>query len=229
MDDLVGRTRAALREGDTLLVMSDHGFTSFRRGVELNAWLREQGYLALKGDARESDMPYLAEIDWSRTRAYAIGLAGLYLNQRDREGEGIVGDGGERDALLAELKAKLTGLRDQERGEIAIREAVVRDEVYHGPYAPEGPDLIIGYAPGYRVAWGAATGRTGPGAFIDNTKAWSGDHCVHPAAVPGVLFSNRKLKPEAKIIDLAPTVLDLLGVDRPAYLDGHSLLCDEPR
>ncbi len=229
MDALVGRTLEQLGPDDALLVMSDHGFKSFRRGVDLNAWLLKNGYLRLKEGAAVSTHPYLADVDWSATRAYALGLAGLFLNLAGREAQGIVAPGEPARLLLRELRDKLTGLRDEERGQVGIHEAVINTDVYRGPYRENSPDLIVGYNVGYRVSWDAAVGKAGPHVFSDNTKAWSGDHCVHPSLVPGVLFSNRRLRPDgANIIDLGPTVLDLFGVPLPAYMDGKSLLEPEP-
>jgi predicted AlkP superfamily phosphohydrolase/phosphomutase len=228
MDDLVGRTRRMVGQDTALFVMSDHGFKSFHRGVDLNAWLREHGYLALKNDAPSSDRTYLGEVDWNRTRAYAIGLAGIYINQQGREAQGIVPPGEPKRRLVQELCEQLTGLRDEARGEEAIHEAVASEAVYRGPYVAEAPDLIIGYNVGYRVSWESAVGKCGPKVISDNTKAWSGDHCIHPRLVPGILFSNLKLTDRpANIVDLAPTTLDLLGVDTPAYMEGSSLLKDD--
>jgi predicted AlkP superfamily phosphohydrolase/phosphomutase len=228
MDETVGKVLERIDEGTAVYVLSDHGFQPFRRGVDLNAWLREQGYLVLKNGASASPQTYLADVDWSRTRAFAIGLAGIYVNQREREAQGIVAAGDETRRLVQELQTRLTGLVDPETGETAIHEAVPRERVYNGPYVNDAPDLIVGYNVGYRVSWDAAVGKCSERVFSDNTKAWSGDHCIHPQLVPGVLFSNLKLKTEgARIIDLAPTTLDLLGVDTPAYMDGHSLLCEE--
>ena len=228
MDRLVGRTMAALDKDTALFVMSDHGFTTFRYGVDLNAWLLAKGYLKLKDDKPHSDQSYLAAVDWSRTQAYGIGLGGIFINQRGREAEGIVACGDETDRLVRELCRELTQLRNPRRGEQAIRQAVAREDVYHGPYTNVAPDVIVGYNAGYRVSWDSAVGKCGPHVFAENTKAWSGDHCIHPSLVPGVLFSNLKLRTdEANIIDLAPTALDLLGVTKPAYMDGESLLCDD--
>jgi predicted AlkP superfamily phosphohydrolase/phosphomutase len=110
---------------------------------------------------------------------------------------------------------------------VAIHQAVRREDVYRGPYVDAAPDLIIGYNVGYRVSWDAANGKCSPEVFSDNTKAWSGDHCIHPDLVPGVLFSNHPLRSErANIVDLAPTVLELLGVKRPHYFDGQSLVVE---
>jgi len=225
MDDLVGRTLEAIGDETALLVMSDHGFKPFRRGVDLNAWLVANGYMVLKDGAKTASHPYLVDVDWSKTRAYAIGLAGIYINKKGREGQGIVAPGQEARDLLRELSRKLTGLRDDQTGEVAIHEAVLSADVYRGPYIDQGPDLLIGYNVGYRVSWDAAVGKAGTAVFEDNRKAWSGDHCVHPALVPGVLVSNMKLREEpVNIIDIAPTVLELFGLEKPAYMDGKSLL-----
>lgn len=227
MDELVGRTRRQLEKGTALVVMSDHGFKPFRRGVGLNAWLMANGYLKLKNGATKSDKSYLKDIDWSRTKAYTIGLAGIYVNQRGRESHGIVARGEESSQLVDELREKLTGLRDPKYDQVAIHEAVRRGDVYTGPYVDAAPDLVIGYNVGYRVSWDAANGKCGAEVFSDNTNAWSGDHCIHPDLVPGILFSNLKIESEqANIVDLAPTILEWLGVKKPAYMDGRSLVRD---
>ncbi len=225
MDKLVGRTMETIDDDTVLFVMSDHGFKPFRRGVDLNAWLLDNGYLALKDGAARPGKSYLADIDWSRTKAYGLGLAGIFLNIEGREGQGIVAPG-DAEAVAREIAGKLTGLRDPANGETAIHEAMLRETVYHGPYVETAPDIIIGYDVGYRVSWDAVIGKCGPDVFSDNVKAWSGDHCIHPDLVPGVLFSNRKLdRTDPDILDLAPTVLDLFGVKKPTYMDGESLLC----
>jgi predicted AlkP superfamily phosphohydrolase/phosphomutase len=100
-DDTVGKVVAELREGDVLLVLSDHGFCSFRRCVDLNAWLRDAGYLHLKESATGGS--WLRDVDWSRTRAYALGLSGLYVNLLGREGSGIVQPGVEYETVKKEL------------------------------------------------------------------------------------------------------------------------------
>ncbi|MHC4304446.1 MAG: alkaline phosphatase family protein [Planctomycetota bacterium] len=227
MDDLVGRTVDALDDDTVLFVMSDHGFKAFRRGVDLNAWLLDNGYLALKEGVTRPSASYLRDIDWSRTRAYAVGLAGIYLNLSGREGQGTV-PREEAGRLSAEICTKLTGLRDPQADEVAIHEAMPKETVYKGPYVDAAPDIIIGYTPGYRVSWDSAIGKCASEVFSDNTKAWSGDHCIHPDLVPGVLFSNWKLNlDDPEIVDVAPTTLDLFGIEKPAYMDGKSLLCAE--
>lgn len=212
MDRIVGKALPYATPDSVLIVLSDHGFCHFRRAVNLNRWLIENGYMHLLPDGA---------IDWARTRAYSIGLSGLYLNRQGREAQGIVT---EPIPLARELAARLTGLPDPDRNTIAIREAKLSRDVYRGPYLDAAPDLLIGFADGYRAAWDAATGKPGRSVFEDNDKHWSGDHCVDPALVPGVLFSTRKF--EAKdpgIEDMAATALDLFGIPRPAWMEGKSL------
>jgi predicted AlkP superfamily phosphohydrolase/phosphomutase len=160
-------------------------------------------------------------VDWSRTKAYALGLSGVYLNVKGRESAGIVEPGAEAGALERELVGKLSKMRDEELGETAIREAYATKSLYKGPYLEAGPDLIIGYNAGYRTAWDAATGKVGRKVIEDNRKAWSGDHSVDPPLVPGVLFSNRRIDSEDPgIEDLAPTALELFGIERPEWMEG---------
>jgi len=223
MDELVGSTMDECDDDDTvLMVISDHGFKPFRRGIDLNVWLEQNGYLKLNPDGR--GRKYLTGIDWSQTKAYCLGLAGIWLNVKGREAQGIV-EPADADRLRDELCEKLTGLRDEERGEVAINRAFNTRKVYHGPYKTDAPDIIPGYNVGYRVSWEAAVGQPTDKLFHDNNKAWSGDHCIDPKLVPGVLFCNRKIKDESpRLMDLSATTLDLFGVEVPAVMDGKPLM-----
>jgi len=192
----------------------------------LNSWLLQHGYLALSGDAAESGR-YFDGVDWSRTRAYCLGLSGLYLNIRGREAQGTVQPGAEAHSLQTELIAKLSGLRDEELDQIAIRQVYATSQLYRGPYLDAAPDLIIGYDEGYRTSWDAAVGKVTARVIEDNPKAWSGDHCVDPLLVPGVLFCNRKIdSDDPGIEDMAPTALHLFGIDPPAWMDGKPVFQD---
>jgi predicted AlkP superfamily phosphohydrolase/phosphomutase len=223
MDRILGETLPYVDRDTALFVLSDHGFCAFRRGVNLNAWLRREGYLALLGDANESG-DYFEGVDWSRTRAYTFGLSGVYLNLQGREAQGVVAEE-EAEPLRRELAGKLAGLVDEEAGAVAVRAVYPASEIYHGPYLGAAPDLIIGYAEGYRASWGAAVGKTAALVFEDNTRAWCGDHCVDPHLVPGVLFSNMKLEGDNPgIEDMAPTALQLFGVTAPGWMEGRSVI-----
>jgi predicted AlkP superfamily phosphohydrolase/phosphomutase len=224
MDGLVGRVAAGLGGKDVLFVMSDHGFKSFRRGVNLNSWLHQNGYLSLAEGKKESG-EWFKGVDWARTKAYALGLGGVYLNLKDREARGVVSPGAEAAALKAELVRKLAALRDGPNGPAAITTVYDRDVVYSGPYKGNAPDLIIGYNEGYRASWDGVTGVVNAVVIEDNPKAWSGDHCIDPALVPGVVFSNLKLRTaDPSIMDVAPTVLELFGIAPPAHMDGRGLV-----
>ena len=220
MDDLVGRTLQQMDEESILLVISDHGFKSFERGINLNTWLWRNGYLALQ-DGTQPGAEWLRNVDWQRTRAYALGLSGVYINQKGRERGGIVAAGRDTEELKRELCEKLGGLVDPQTGRVAIREMFDSSEVFTGPYRDNAPDLIVGYNEGYRAAWDSVTGTVGSEVFQDNCKAWSGDHCIDPRLVPGVLFSDKKIHCELpSLLDIAPTALDLFGVPLPPHFEG---------
>jgi predicted AlkP superfamily phosphohydrolase/phosphomutase len=222
MDDVVGLAWQHVDDRTALVVLSDHGFCAFDRGVNLNAWLRENGYLSAGPDAGPQ---YFAGVNWHATRAYALGLGGLYLNLAGREPEGIVAPGEEARLLKREIIAKLTALRDEPAGKPAIRNVYDAEVIYSGPYIDRAPDLIIGYHEGYRTAWGAAIGKTGGPVFEENDKPWSGDHCVDPPLVPGVLFANLPIdSDDPGIEDMAPSFLHLFGVDPPAWMEGKPVL-----
>ena len=223
MDRIVGKTLSYADPDTALFVLSDHGFCAFRRGVNLNSWLLREGYLALDAGLTSSG-EYLEGIDWTKTRAYTFGLGGLYLNLRGREAHGILSKE-EAASLQDELARKLTGLADEKTGETAIQSVYRASDIYRGPYLSAAPDLIVGYRPGYRASWDAATGRVTSAIFEDNRKAWRGDHCVDPPLVPGVLFSNLKITAaDPGIEDMAPTALSLFGIEAPAWMEGRPVI-----
>jgi hypothetical protein len=230
-DDLVGRTLQMLRPGDVLFILSDHGFKTFQRGVNLNSWFRQNGYLYLKSDPPGASAPPLSpgsrfepgEIDWSRTYAYANGLAGFYLNIEGRERDGIIPQA-DVPRFKEEIMTKLRGLNDEERGQKAINELYDSQQAYTGPYRENAPDIIVGYAVGYRADWDAAVGRITDQVLSDNHRAWSGDHCIDPQLVPGILFANVPFaKQDPSLVDLAPSILDMFGIETPAHMTGSSI------
>ena len=226
MDELVGRVMQNASDDTVVLVMSDHGFKSFQRGVNLNSWLHQEGYLTVHSGP--SGAEWFTEVDWKKTRAYAVGLGGIYLNVRGREAQGIVDEGGAVQSLKDEIREKLTALSDSQFDRLAVGHVYDTSEAYSGPYSEEGPDLIVGFKEGYRASWTSITGAVTKAVFEDNSKSWSGDHCINPPDVPGVLFCSRKIKVnEATIMDIAPSVLDLFGVPIPSFMDGISLFPDQ--
>jgi predicted AlkP superfamily phosphohydrolase/phosphomutase len=215
LDGLVGYTLARMKKDDTLVVMSDHGFTSWRRAFHLNTWLWKNGYLAVKDPNLKHDPGLFANVDWARTRAYGLGLNGLYINLSGRERFGIVPPE-EREALMEEIAGRLLDARDPKTQQRAITKVFQREKAYRDRGALEiGPDLIIGYAKGTRNSNQSALGEIGPNVFTDNTSHWSGDHCMDPEAVPGILLTNRTLKrPVSSLRDLAAGILAEFGVEK---------------
>jgi predicted AlkP superfamily phosphohydrolase/phosphomutase len=207
-DSIVSATLERIGPDELLIVMSDHGFTSWRRAVNLNTWLLENGYLALRDAALRGQGLFLSNVDWARTQAYALGFSGIYINLSGRERVGIV----PRDQyrlLRDEIARRLSRLVDPATGEKAVTEVFIRDDAYEDAGARElGPDLVIGYAKGVRASDQTAEGRVSREVWEDNTSKWSGDHIMHPDAVPGILFSTRPLRrPVTSLRDLAGAIV----------------------
>lgn len=222
MDKLIGNIQQNLNEDDLMIIMSDHGFKVFKWGVNLNSWLLREGYLTLKEGADPGE--WFAGVDWTRTRAYAYGLAGIFLNVRGRESCGLVTSGEERIALQNEIKDKLENLWDQNSELKPIRRVIISQDSLKGPYTDEAPDLIIGYEEGFRASWNSAIGKITDKIIEENTRSWSGDHCIDPDLVPGVFFSNWRLEDKSPSIeDIAPTILNLFGLGRFGFHDGNVL------
>ncbi len=212
---------AGVDEESLLLVVSDHGFAPFRRRVHLNRWLIDNGYLHLQRAAGTE-----AAVDWSRTRAYAVGYSAVYANLEGREAHGIVPPGAAHRRLCSELAQGLRDLRDPKTGAPAIRRVFPAGEAYAGPAVAAGPDLVVGYAEGYRASVETTLMRMPPPPEVisDNLGRWTGDHIVDPELVPGVLLANRGTRPGPfRQVDVAPTILAALGVEADG-LEGRSLL-----
>ena len=223
IDEQVGMVMNAVGEDTAIVVMSDHGFTSFRRQVHLNRWLELHGYLRLTDSFNRDNYEWLHGIDWSATRAFAIGLNSLYLNVRGREEHGIVAPK-QRAALAQKLAQELGTWVDEETGQKVITQVTLREQAYHGPFVEAAPDIIVGYAPGYRASWDTTTGKV-PQALIEaNIDEWSGDHCIDSRAVPGVLLSNRPIRAQfGGLADLTVSVLAYFGVAPAAGMNGKPM------
>ncbi len=224
LDAVLGGVLDQVGDDTLVMVMSDHGFAPYRRSFHVNAWLREHGYLALADGVRPGDVEYLEGIDWSRTRAYAIGINGLYLNLQGRERDGIVAPGAEQEALLRELVTALETTVDPGPGELAIKYAYRADTIYHGAYADTGPDIVLGYHRGWRGSNESALGEVPAEVFVDNEQKWSGDHCQAADEVPGILLTTRPIaRDDPTLADFAPTILRLFGREPGPEMTGRDL------
>jgi predicted AlkP superfamily phosphohydrolase/phosphomutase len=234
MDDIVGDAMKRLGPDDLLLVVSDHGFSTWRRSVNYNTWLVDHGLLGLTGaEGREADLEQLfgqgefwPNVDWSKTKAYSMGLGEIYINLKGREGKGTVAPGAEYEAVRKEIMDGLLAVVDPKTGEHPVSRVFTREEAYGAFDADLIPDLFVTNARGYRVSWQSSLGVVTKEMFEDNRQVWSGDHCsLDPDLVPGILFSNRKLAAghAAAIADVPATILKALGVPPPEKLDGVPL------
>jgi predicted AlkP superfamily phosphohydrolase/phosphomutase len=226
-DALLAPVLEKVDENTLLMVLSDHGFGSFRRAFDTNTWLWQNGLLALK-DNRQPDEDLdegFAQVDWSKTYAYALGLGGIYLNFKGREGAGILDEGTESERVRRAIQRGLAEFPDPGTQRAAIRSVSRREELYSGAFVENSPDLLINFYPGFRVSWRTAVGGFADSLLEDNKRRWSGDHIIDPEAVPGVLFMNRAARcNHTRIIDLAPTILNYLGMQAPQSMEGSSLL-----
>jgi predicted AlkP superfamily phosphohydrolase/phosphomutase len=223
LDAALGEAMAKLDDKTTLLVMSDHGFSPYYQSFHLSTWLLDNGYVKLK-DPTDRKSEFLINVNWYGTKAYTLGINGLYLNLVGREKFGIVG-AADADRLLDEIATKLLAVRDPATGHQAISRVYKTSQAYHGPHAKEAPDLIIGYARGYRSSWETALGKFPDGSLLrPNDDAWSGDHCMTTEEVPGVLFSNKPIKlANPALLDLPLTILELFGLPRPKDMQGKNV------
>lgn len=219
MDERVGEALAALDSDDILIIASDHGFSGFRKGFNVNTWLQQQGYLtAIEGTGRGN----LDYVDWNQTRAYAVGINSLFINRAGREKYGIVPEG-DRRALMTEMAEKLLQVRDEDGTQVIVK-VYITEDVYRGADPAIAPDMLIGYNENYRGSWATATGGIRRRLIEPNKERWSGDHCIADYLVPGVIVSNRKvLRDDPSLVDVAPTILGAFGVKPAKEMRGHDL------
>ncbi len=212
MDEILGQVMAHVGPEDTLLILSDHGFDTYRRTVHLNSWLRDQGLLELKDPGALTGEPLLQSIDWSKTKAYAIGFGSIYINEKGREGQGMVNPGIEAEQLKEKIGKGLESWIDPKFNERVVNKVYLSQNVYKGPFAGESPDVIVGFNIGYGASWQTALGAVPSELIEDNLRKWSGTHLFDPQLVDGVLFSNRPIENKnPSLMDMAPTILRLTG------------------
>jgi predicted AlkP superfamily phosphohydrolase/phosphomutase len=232
-DQFVAEVLEHLEPGTEVLIVSDHGFHSWRKSVNLNTWLVQQGYMVVRGqqpgEKKLDDLfgggEFWENVDWSKTRAYAMGLGQVYFNLRGREAQGIVSPGAEAGQLADELSTRLLTMKDPQDGARIVRSVYKRDDVYSGEFIGNAAELQVGMEDGYRVSWQTTLGGSPQGIVYDNMKKWSGDHGGYDfATTAGVLVSSKPVaKADPSIMDIAPTVLKYFGVAIPGYIDGKPL------
>jgi predicted AlkP superfamily phosphohydrolase/phosphomutase len=223
-DRVLAKALKGIDPGIPVLVMSDHGFGPFRRGVNINTWLVKEGYLKLSSDEINEGISILEYADWPASKAYALGLNGLYLNMKGREKEGMVNTV-ERRKLLEEIKGKLEMLSDPKSGKKVISCAYIAEDNFSKNFIGRAPDIILGFDRGYRISDKSALGTLSREVVSDNMNWWSGDHCIDFKKVPATFIANFKIQRQVPDIrDIAPTILKYFGIATPAQMTGKALI-----
>jgi len=232
-DEFVGEVLTRIGPDTPVLIVSDHGFHSFRQSVNLNTWLVQEGFMAIQGQAPGEKTlqdlfgggTFWENVDWSRTKAYAMGLGQVYLNLKGREGHGIV-EPAQSNAVQDDLAARLLTMTDPKTGAQIVDAVYKRDDIYSGAFVGNASELQVGLADGYRVSWQSTLGGSPPGLVYPNMKKWSGDHGSYDyKTTPGILISSHPIPAGAvtQIIDIAPTVLKYFGITIPGDIDGKPI------
>jgi predicted AlkP superfamily phosphohydrolase/phosphomutase len=177
----------------------------------------------LRGGEDESK-EFFENVDWFKTKAYALGFGGIYLNKAGREYSGIVKES-EAQSLKEAIIKGLKQLRDPDTGELIINNVYDGNNVFDGRYMGEAPDLFVGFNAGFRASWQTALGGVSNVLIEDNRRKWSGEHLIDPVLVPGVIFVNKKINLDnPSIIDISVTILDLFSIAKPDEMQGKNLL-----
>ncbi|MDY6853848.1 MAG: alkaline phosphatase family protein [Thermodesulfobacteriota bacterium] len=206
----------------SLMVMSDHGFTPFRRQVNVNNWLFEKGYLSLSDSNNIENKGYFENVNWSRTSAYNVGINSIYVNLKGRERNGIVSES-QASVLLRRIRQDLLSLVDVTTGKKAVSRVLIVSE-HERRLNPHAPDLIIGWNIGYRTSWESILGGFSCEIIADNLDKWSGDHCVDPSLVPAILFANKRVTTEnVNLCDITATILAEFNISPDNEVQGKPL------
>jgi len=225
MDEILGDVLKQVDANTALLLVSDHGFSSFRRAVHVNRWLIENGFMHLQASDGNVGSDLFRDVDWQRTEAYAYGFASISLNLATRERLGTVDAVSEYRPTCERLAAALRQWRDPDSGEAIVHDVYLAADLFPGPMLNQrGPDLIVALRPGYRFSWETAVGGAPLASVEDNLGQWTGDHLIDASFVPGVLFSNRRLQvSQPTQLDICPTVLSCFGLSAPPEFRGRVL------
>jgi predicted AlkP superfamily phosphohydrolase/phosphomutase len=224
MDHALGRALEKVDARTTFFALSDHGFTSFTREFHLSTWLYEQGFLKVTRPERVHDMEFYRFVNWGDTQAYALGINGIYINRKGREKNGSISESAVQ-GIKEQIAKQLLQVIDPKTGKRVVREVYDSEKLYSGPFTSLAPDLLVGYAPGYRISDEAILGKFPQGIVGDRTDPWASDHCMDPSAVPGVFLCNHKIQNQSVAIwDLAPSILKVFGVPQPESMTGKAII-----
>jgi predicted AlkP superfamily phosphohydrolase/phosphomutase len=246
-DRMIGELRAACPPETDIVIVSDHGFGPLRRRFKVNQWLASQGLLrpsrrhrvgrwlrrlgvmklrdcVLRRPRRPGGMHQARVwqwVDWSGTKAYACSQSdlGIHVNLAGREPDGIVAPGAEYEEVRGRVLEGLAALRDPETGKPLVTMARRREELFSGPQVEGAPDVV------YMMEEGECLGSLrldGPLLEKSNWLTWTGVHRLTGVfAGCGPSFQAGRQLEGMRIIDVAPTILRILGLAAPAQMEGR--------
>lgn len=238
LDELIGQVRQRLGARTDLVLVSPYGTYTARSVVDLNRWLSDEGELVWREPPRPVTLAALADpslwpdtVDWTRTRARAMGAGRIYLNVRGRDPEGIVPPGDEYDQLMARLGERLLALTDPISGRRVVARVRPGAQAFPGPASARGPDLVVTFSPGYRMSWDSTLGGMADRVIAPNRERWSAEHAsVDEATVQGTWLSTLGIDADTlSVLDIAPTLLEYFGVPGPPEGEGVSRLAGGAR
>jgi len=193
LDSFIGRVENKISDLDyqkiKLLVLSDHGFADFNYKVNLNDWLIQNNFLTVNDSMNAGN---LKNADWKKSQAYAIGLNSLYINLKNREGQGSV-NAEQYPTIVEKIRNQLEDWKGPD-GNNVVQRALFKDDIYSGPYKDFGPDILVGYSPAYRASSETGLGEYKLTDIENNHDHWGADHCIDSLSVPGVILSNQDIK-----------------------------------
>lgn len=222
IDGIVGKTLERIDDKTTLIILSDHGFDSFDYEFNLNRWLMDKGYLAVKEGSDKTAITF-DYADWDKTSAYGVGYNGIYINLKNREKNGIV-EKKDYQNIVSKISKELLVLVNPLTSQPVVKKVYTKEELGISESDNASPDIFVGFYKGIRTSWDSAVGGLGDKLIKIRQGKWSGDHLFDPSEIPGVLFSNLKLEVKnPRIIDIIPSVYGLFGLDLPADIEGKEI------
>ncbi|UCF35706.1 MAG: alkaline phosphatase family protein [Acidobacteriota bacterium] len=231
MDEIIGTVMGQLEEDDWLLIVSDHGFHSWKTEFNTNTWLARNGFLTLSAEGSPEQDPslftggsFFPNVNWEKTKAYSLGLGHIYINLKGREKYGSVQPGEEYDRLVSEIRSKIIEYQDPDTGVNPVQATYFRGDIYTGDQIEEAGDIQLAFRSGFRTSWETTLGAVPADIVVANFKKWSGDHAASDLSdTAGILISNRKITTaDPNLVDIAPTLYKVFGLPLPD-VDGKAL------
>ena len=216
LDKIVGQFLEIADKNTTVILFSNSGFGPLYKTVSINVWLEKLNLLVKSGTESEDSL-FSEKIDWSKTKAFFPSkFQGIFINKIGKYPQGTVSSD-DYENLREEIIQKVLEIKDPETGQNVIKNALKKEDVYSGPYLDIAPDIILIWQRGYLGSNELS------GSVVKKSDFWSGIHNREGMYI----ISGKNIKPsqkDARLIDLLPTILNLLKVKIPDDMEGESIL-----